>query len=265
MKTNNKKSGLFFNMKCDIFIPVRLLSTRLPNKALKVIDRKPIIKYLIERLRNSKKIREIIVCTTMHSSDDKLVEFLTKEKIHVFRGSEKDILVRFSDAAKKFGTDFIIAVDGDDIYSDPSYVDEIISEFERTDADYIQILGIPVGFTPIGIKSSALEQICKLKKTDNTETGYGRFFTENNLFDIKNLTPKLNVNFPKNLRLSLDYQEDFDVAKEIFKSLGNNFHIEDVLKLLIERHDLLAIMNDLESRWNEHWNKNLADSSIRDI
>jgi spore coat polysaccharide biosynthesis protein SpsF (cytidylyltransferase family) len=252
-------------MNYDIFIPVRLLSTRLPNKALKEIDGKPIIKYLIERLHNSKKIREIVVCTTTHPSDNPLVEFLTKEKIHVFRGSEKDILVRFLDAAKKFDTDFIIAVDGDDIYSDPLYIDEIISESERTTADYIQILGIPVGFTPVGIKRSALEQICKLKKTDNTETGYGRFFTENDLFVIKNLIPKLNVNFPKNLRLSLDYQEDFEVAKEIFKSLGYNFHMEDVLKLLIKRPDLLVKINDLEERWNKHWNKNLADSSIRDI
>ncbi|VVC05668.1 3-deoxy-manno-octulosonate cytidylyltransferase [uncultured archaeon] len=252
-------------MNCDIFIPVRLLSTRLPNKAMLEINGKPIIKYLIERLKKAKSVRNIVVCTTMHESDNNLVRFLEKENIMVFRGSDKDILVRFLDAAKKFHTDFIVSVDGDDIYSDPQYVDQMVTEFQKTGADYMQVLGVPVGFTPFGIKTSALEKICKLKKTDNTETGYGRFFTETNLFNKKNLDPKLTIRFPTNLRLSLDYQEDFEVATEIFKSLGNNFHIEDVLKLLNERPDLLVKINDLEGRWNEHWNKNLADSSIRDI
>jgi spore coat polysaccharide biosynthesis protein SpsF len=90
-------------MKCDVFIPVRLLSARLPNKALKEINGKPIIKYLIERIQSAKKIHDIVVCTTTHESDDKLVEFLEKEKINVFRGSEKDILSRFLNAARKRG------------------------------------------------------------------------------------------------------------------------------------------------------------------
>jgi len=252
-------------MKCDVFVPVRLLSTRLPDKALKEINGKPIIKYLIERLQHSKKMRNLVVCTTTHESDDKLVEFLEKEKINVFRGSEKDILIRFLNAAKQFDTDFIIAVDGDDIYSDPEYVDKIIAEFEKTNADCVQILEIPVGFTPIGFKKTALEKICKLKKTDNTETGYGRFFTETNMFQVKNLEPRLRTKSPKNLRLSLDYKEDFDLANVIFKELGNDFHIEDVLKLLQEKPKLLKMVNNSESKWNEHWNKNLADLSTRDM
>jgi spore coat polysaccharide biosynthesis protein SpsF (cytidylyltransferase family) len=252
-------------MNCDIFIPVRLLSTRLPNKALKEINGKPIIKYLIERLEKSSMIHNIVVCTTIHESDDKLVEFLKKEKITVFRGSEKDILDRFFHAAQEYGTEFIIAVDGDDIYADPSHVDELVREYHRTKADYIQILGVPVGFTPIGIKITALEKICKLKTTDNTETGYGKFFTENNLFEIKNIRPLLKTNFPQGLRLSLDYQEDFELAKKIFNELGNDFDIESVLKFLNERPELLKMLTDLEVRWNEHWEKNLANFSVRDI
>ena len=252
-------------MNYDIFIPVRLQSSRLPNKAMISLNGKPIIKYLIDRLQHTKKIRKIVVCTTTHESDNKLVEFLKKEKILIFRGSEKDILARFLDAAKQFGTDLIVAVDGDDIYSDPSYVDKIVTEFEQTNADYIHLVETPVGFLPLGIKTSALEKICKLKKTDNTETGYGRFFTENNLLDVRALNPHLKIKFPEKLRLSLDYKEDLDVTREIFGTLGNDFHIEDVLKLLKEKPELLKIISNLEEKWNEHWNKNLSDASIKDI
>lgn len=252
-------------MNCDIFIPVRLQSSRLQNKAMKEINGTPIIKYLIERLRKSSMICNIVVCTTVHESDDRLVEFLENEKISVFRGSEKDILDRFLNAAKEFHTEFLIAVDGDDIYADPSYVDELVREYQRTKADYIQILGVPVGFTPVGIKTTALEKICKLKITNNTETGYGKFFTDNNLFEIKSIKPSLKTIFPKGLRLSLDYQEDYEIAKKIFNELGNDFDIEAVLKFLNERPELLKMLSDLEARWNEHWEKNLANFSVRDI
>lgn len=252
-------------MNCDIFIPVRLRSSRLPNKAMKEIKGKPMIKYLVERLQKTSMIRNIVICTTTHESDDKLVEFLKKEKIKVFRGSEKDILDRFLNAAKDYDTEFVIAVDGDDIYADPSYVDQLVWEYEKTNADYIQILGVPVGFTPIGIKVTALEKICTLKKTNNTETGYGKFFTENNLFKIKSIRPQLQTNFPSGLRLSLDYQEDYELAQIIFNELGNDLHVDYVLKFLNGRPELLKILNSLEVKWNEHWEKNLANFSVKDI
>lgn len=250
-------------MNFDVYIPVRLQSTRLPQKAMKEIDGKPIIQYLVERISTAKKIRNVIVCTTIDKSDNKLVAFLKKKKIKSFRGNKKDILVRFLDAAKHFGTDFIICVDGDDIYSDPLYVDEIVTKFKKSDADCVQIVGIPLGFTPIGIRMSALQKICRLKIADNTETGYGRFFTETNLFKVYKLKPAKKIEFPTNLRLSLDYQEDFDLAKKIFKKLGNNFHMEDVLNLINEEPE--SLKKDVENRWNKHWDVNLSDISIKDM
>ena len=68
-------------MNCDVLIPVRTGNTRLPGKALKKIDGKEIILYLVERLKTCKNIRKVIVCTTVSSSDDVLSELLTKKKL----------------------------------------------------------------------------------------------------------------------------------------------------------------------------------------
>ena len=103
-------------MKISVFIPVRLKSERLAKKALKKINGKPVIQYLIERLQNVKELDNIVICTTNDSSDDELVKFLEKEKLAYFRGSTNDILDRFLKTTQKFQTDFIIAVDGDDIF-----------------------------------------------------------------------------------------------------------------------------------------------------
>lgn len=247
----------------DIFIPVRLNNTRLPQKAMKEINGKPIIKYLIERLESAQKIRYIVVCTTIQKYDDPLVEFLEKEKVKVFRGNENDILIRYLNAAKYFGTDYIVSVDGDDIYTDPIFVDKIVSEFEKTNADYVDMAGFPFGIASVGIKKDVLQKICELKRTNNTETGYRLFFTKTNLFKVYSLKPEPHIKFPKNLRLTLDYKEDLDLAKKIFKILGNDFHLENILKLFEEKPELLKITDNLEMRYKEHWNKNVTDVSIR--
>ncbi len=165
-------------MDADIFIPVTLGSKRFHHKHLREINGKSLLKYLIERLQSCKKIRNIVVCTTNSKIDDPLVSFLQKERILVFRGSKSDILYRFLDAAKYFGTEIIIDVEGDKIYTDAKYVDLIVNTLQNSNVDFVtgnDSLGKfdPTfwfhGFVPAGFKVSALAKICELKKTDNTE------------------------------------------------------------------------------------------------
>ena len=252
-------------MNIDIFIPVRLESKRLPKKALKKINEKPIIKYLIERLQNASSIRNIVVCTTESEIDDELVNYLSNEKILFFRGNEHDILDRYLNAAKKFDTDFIVNVEGDDIYTDPQCVDIISKEFLKTNSDYLDIADMPFGLSPSGIKVSALKKICSVKESENTETGYKQYFTESGLFKVKHINLKKTFYFPENTRLSLDYEEDFQLAKQIFNNLGNIFHKNDLAELFNKNPYLLEITNGLEKRYNIHFEKNRVDISTKDI
>ena len=82
-------------MNCDIFIPVRLNSARLPKKAIRKIGNDIAIMYLIKRLRKVKNARKIVVCTTTLKSDDYLVEILKKNRISYFRGSNKTFFKDF--------------------------------------------------------------------------------------------------------------------------------------------------------------------------
>ena len=50
-------------LNIDIFIPIRLGSSRLPKKSLKKINGKFILLHLIDRLQNIENIRNIVVCT----------------------------------------------------------------------------------------------------------------------------------------------------------------------------------------------------------
>ncbi len=252
-------------MNYDVFIPIRLSNTRLPKKALKEINGIPVVKYLIERVKKSKKIRNVVICTTKNEKDDELVEFLEKENYMFYRGNESDILARYLDAAKNFNTDFIVSVDGDDIYSDPDYIDKMILAYEKTNADYIDMINFPFGIASVGIKNDALVRVCELKKTDNTETGYRLFFHDEKVFKVHKMEPEKNIKFPKNLRLTLDYQEDLDLARKIISELGNDFHLENIITLFEKNPELLDITDNLEERYKQHWDSNVADTRLKDI
>ncbi len=252
-------------MNVDVFIPIRLGSERLPKKALKKIDGKPIIKYLIERIQKVSNIRNIVICTTISKSDDELIDYLSKEKILFFRGNEHDILDRYLNAAKKFQTDFIVNVEGDDIYTDSDCIEIISKKLDNSSLDYVDINDMPFGLSTSGISVSALKKICSIKKSENTETGYKQFFTKTGLFKVSHIDLEQSFHFPKNTRLSLDYEEDFQLAKEIFGILGNDFHTSDLSKLFKNNPHLLKITDGLEERYNLHFTQNQTDVSTKDI
>lgn len=251
-------------MNYDIFIPVRLSNTRLPGKALKPIHGKPVLHYLIERLKQIPKISNIVICTTTNSVDDPLIEFCKNEKISFYRGSEKDILNRFLEASQKFNSDFIINVDGDDIYTDPDLINELISEYEKNKPDYIDMIGFPFGFRSVAFTRDALKKICSLKDTINTETGYRDFFKKNSQIICYDMIFHETKSVSKNLRFSLDYNEDLELAEIVIKKLGNNFHLDNLIELFTLEPELLKITENLDEKWKKHYDENLADFSFKD-
>jgi len=259
-------------MNSDIFIIARMGSSRLPGKHLKKIQGKPIIIHLIDRLKLAKKYRKIVVCTTKKKEDDILIKLLKREKIDYFRGSEKDLLNRFLEAAEFFHTDIIVDVEGDKIYTDPRYVDKVIEKMENFDVDYVEgmlldkksnmVHGVH-GFIPAGINVNSLKKICLLKKVNDTETGYKEFFTESKTMKLKYIKLDSKLKIPENIRLTLDYQEDFELATRIFSRLGSYFNAEDVIELLIKEPKLLKITESLIKKWSKYYERNLTDYSLK--
>jgi len=245
-------------VKTTAFIPVRLSSTRLPSKALLKIQGKPCIQYLIERIKQIKDLDGIVICTTKNFIDDKVVELAKKMNVDFFRGSEEDILDRFRFAAEKFNVENIVNIDGDDILCEPEFIKETANELKKNEVDYISWKNMPLGTTPIGIKYKALETVCNKKNIQNTETGWGKFFTETDLFKVKVLTsdePKL---IDPNVRLTLDYQEDFKLFEQILTNLKEPFNLKDVLDFLHSRKDIQDLNNNVKDAYWKNFEKKSA-------
>jgi spore coat polysaccharide biosynthesis protein SpsF len=87
-------------MKIVAIIEARMTSSRLPGKMLMEVLDKPILHYLVARLKRVQLLDEIVLATTTNSTDDSLVEFANNESIKCYRGSEDDVMARVVGAAK---------------------------------------------------------------------------------------------------------------------------------------------------------------------
>ena len=111
--------------KITAVIQARLNSIRFKNKILKKIKGKEVIKILIERLKLSKEINDIIVAIPNTRSNDSLELFLKKNNINVFRGSEKNVLKRFLECSRKNNINNIVRITSDCPLIDPKILDKM--------------------------------------------------------------------------------------------------------------------------------------------
>jgi spore coat polysaccharide biosynthesis protein SpsF len=77
---------------------------------------------LIFRLKKTKRISKIILCTTNNREDILLKKIAKKNKIFFFQGSEKNVLKRLYDASKLFDADNYIRITADCPFIDPEII-----------------------------------------------------------------------------------------------------------------------------------------------
>ena len=244
--------------KIAVFIPVRLGSSRLAKKPLIEVQGKSLIEHLIDRAKAAKLPNLVVLCTTTRPEDKIFVDIAKKNGAECFRGSEHDILKRFLDAAVKFTVDFIVNVDGDDVFCDPELMDKTAETFLNTGASFIKWNNLPLGATPVGVKVDALRKVCERKDALNTETGWGAYFTETGLFDVKFLEPEDKELKHPEIRITLDYPEDLKLVKKIYERLyvpGKLFTLKDILNLLKKEPALAEINKGVQEEYWKRFNK----------
>jgi spore coat polysaccharide biosynthesis protein SpsF len=250
-------------MKTAVFIPLRLDSTRLPRKALLDIMGKPVIQHLVERLRLAKSPDLIVICTSTEAVDDALISIAEASGASLFRGDKEDLLERYRQAASEYGVDLIVNVDGDDILIDPEQVDAVAEALERTGADLVKCEGLPFGAAPLGLRFDALLRLCETKDETDTATGWSMFFTNQDGFRVENLKIEDQELRHPEIRMTLDYPEDYEFFTAVFRELyrpGQPVRLRDAIRLLVSRPDIRAINSGLEERYWAHFNANLSAS-----
>ena len=96
--------------KISAIIEARMTSTRLPGKHMLLANGKPMIGYLIDRLKQVPSLDEIIMATTINNTDEPLVDLAKTNGISYFRGSENNVMSRVIGAAESVNSEIIVGI-----------------------------------------------------------------------------------------------------------------------------------------------------------
>ncbi|MFA5341872.1 MAG: acylneuraminate cytidylyltransferase [Clostridia bacterium] len=110
-------------------IQARLTSTRLPKKILARIGNKTLIRHCVDNVRKAIWVDEVVVASPHY-----IPEYFIAER---FIGSEKDVLDRYYQCAKKFNGDVIVRITSDCPFIDPNIIDQAIEYYFHSDHGYV--------------------------------------------------------------------------------------------------------------------------------
>jgi spore coat polysaccharide biosynthesis protein SpsF (cytidylyltransferase family) len=189
-------------------ITVRTSSTRLPNKCLLPFGDGNVIEHVIRRALAYGI--DPIVCTSVDRSDDIIEKIAINEGVKSFRGSLTNKLKRWSDCASQFGLKAFHTLDGDDPFFDGNEIKKSMELLATGQYDMV----CPTESSSSGGASVGYSLTAKIVNQaaadldDETDTEMMWFYLEK-IQDLKSIVLPEEDHLVNNIRLTLDYQEDY--------------------------------------------------------
>ena len=145
-----------------------------------------------------------------------MVDFLLSNNYLCERGSENNVLQRFTEVTKKYKADVVVRITGDCPLIDPSIVDLIIDEFFQTESDYCTNTMPPTYPDGLDVEVFYSDQLFEAKdlSQDNSDLEHVTPSIRRRE-DIKKVNVK-NTEDLSSLRWTVDEIDDFNVVKGVF-------------------------------------------------
>jgi spore coat polysaccharide biosynthesis protein SpsF len=231
-------------LKIGVIIQARLGSSRLPGKTMKIINDKPLLYYSYFRSKKAPDVNDVIIATTTISQDDAIVEWCKTNNIPFYRGSEENVLERYYETAKKFDVDIIVRVTSDCPFVDPEIITTAINLLKSKKADYVSNRvekrtwphGLDIEVFTFDALKKAYQNATKKEEIEHV-TPY--IMKHKNLFKLVEFPLEEDLSY---IRLTVDYPEDFELAKKLIEEYSaDNLKWKEILDLLDKNKGLLEI------------------------
>ena len=229
---------LVIESKTGIVLLARMSSSRLPAKALRKIEGKESILYIIEKLVSVVPKKNIVLATSTEKSDDSLVAFVKNFGITVFRGSLTNVAERFYQAGLNLDTQFICRMNGDNIFLDPLLLKEMLAVANSGQYDFISNVKERTYPKGMSVEIVRTEYYRKLLP-EILESPYYREHVMPLVYEKANEARhfyQMNKDYPKaaGLQLALDTALDFERTKwmmQHFELPHTELRLKDLLHL----------------------------------
>ncbi len=233
-------------MNKGILITVRTGSLRLSDKSILKIKDKYTVEYVIDSVKKSKLADKIILCTTDLEQDKILCDIASANKIDYFQGDELNKLKRWYGACDKFNIDFFATADGDDLFYDAGLADLC---FEQIDNDFVDGQGL---YNDVyGINTAALKNFLQIEDRIIEPHHMSDIFRLWN-FNVSKLKNIPDAYIKKDIRMTLDYEDDFKFFCKVIENLKDGFNLKDVLQYINDNPEVKKINYYLDETWKEN-------------
>jgi spore coat polysaccharide biosynthesis protein SpsF (cytidylyltransferase family) len=202
------------------FVPCRLKSTRLPNKAIRDIAGIPAIERCFINVAGIRQNDKTVLITSTEAEDDALLDYTLKGQIEVFRGPVDDVLERVLPAIDKYEPEHVIRVTGDCPLVSFEMAEELINAHIESGADATYPkTRVALGSACEIYKTSAIRKLRSLFPTTNYSEYLIYYFSNNpGIFKINEVD--VADRFKKPWRLTLDEQNDLELLNLIYSEVN---------------------------------------------
>jgi spore coat polysaccharide biosynthesis protein SpsF (cytidylyltransferase family) len=232
--------------KIGILLAARSGSKRLPNKHfLKFCSNLSVIDICILRLKKTKMVNKIFLCTTKNKIDNKFIKVCKNHNIKLYRGSTNNVSKRLIDCARENLIETIVRITADCPIIDPIVIDKCIKLHFLKKCDYtsnVLDLSFPDGLDVEVFNLKSLISSQKLSKTKHNKEHVTPFLRRSKRF--KKYSFKNSKNY-SNRRWTLDYFRDYIFLKRVIKYFSNNifFSWKELINAEKANKDLINIKN----------------------
>lgn len=234
-------------MRIVAAIQARMGSSRLPNKVMALIGDTPMAACVAWRVPHD-FIGEVVFSIPQGIDHDALAYTAIEEGFSYYRGEEQDLLQRTLGTAYEYDADAIVRITADCPLLHADEINQTVKAFMASGADYCSNV-FPVRTFPAGVavevySTGLLEKLdLALPSFQDSLMRYREYFMvylweHAEQYKIASVVNDVDLS---HLRWTVDYPEDLEFVRAVYKELGPMATMWQVLDLLKRRPDIAAI------------------------
>jgi N,N'-diacetyllegionaminate synthase len=234
----------------------RVDSNRLFAKPLQLIGKFRILELLINQIKKSKLITEIILAISNKPGNEIFIDFAQKNKLKFILGDDIDVLKRLIDATKYLESDIIFRVTPENPFIYWEGIDDLIKKHISGKYDLSMIEGLPIGSNYEVINRNALEISHKNGNYKHRSELCTLYINQNQKkFKILKIKPPKKIMRP-DIRLTVDTPEDLIITRLISKKLGNTkkiISLDKIIEFIDKNPEILKINSSVPLGVSRIW------------
>jgi spore coat polysaccharide biosynthesis protein SpsF len=240
-------------MKTLAILQARLRSTRLPAKVLLDLCGATVLQRCLDRVARIQGVDEIVVATSTAPENELICMLAKRLGYKCVRGSEKDVLSRYYDAATAAKADVVMRCTADCPLLDPKASSLVVRTFLES-----QKTGEPLDYAsntlerrlPRGLDTEVVSMAALTRAHEEAVVDAEREHVTMYVYrrPVEFRCRKVLADLPRDLshhRWTLDTLEDYHFLAKLYEALGPEAGaagMEDVLAVL-ERHPEIVAIN----------------------